>query len=80
MQNYDAMNTFAENVKSVLVRKKMSMRELARKLDMASGNLSKILSCKEGITLERAARIADALEVPLWWLLKNSVKISVSSA
>lgn len=80
MQNYDAMNTFSENVKAVLSRKKMSMRELARKLDMASGNLSKILSCKEGITLERAARIADALEVPLWWLLKNSVKISVGSA
>jgi transcriptional regulator with XRE-family HTH domain len=80
MQNYDAMNTFSENVKAVLTRKKMSMRELARKLDMASGNLSKILSCKEGITLERAARIADALEVPLWWLLKNSVKISVGSA
>lgn len=80
MQNYDAMNTFSENVKAVLSRKKMSMRELARKLDMASGNLSKILSCKEGITLERAARIADALEVPLWSLLKNSVKISVGSA
>ena len=80
MTNCDAMNTFSANVKLVLARKKMSMRELASKLQMDSGNLSRILSCKEGITLERAARIADALETPLWSLLKHSEKISVASA
>lgn len=80
MQKLDAMNTFANNVKLALAEKKISMNELARRLEMDSGNLSRILSCKEGVTLERAERIATALETQLWRLLKNSEKISAASA
>jgi transcriptional regulator with XRE-family HTH domain len=80
MQKLDAMNTFANNVRTALAQRKMSMNELARKLKMDSGNLSKILSCKEGVTLDRAERIAEALDMQLWKLLKNSEKISSASA
>lgn len=80
MARLNAMETFAKNVKSELARQKLSMRELSRRLEMDSGNLSRILSCEEGVTLDRASRIAEALQVELWTLLRNSEKMSLASA
>lgn len=60
-----AMNRLAANVRSILSARGMSQRELAGIAGMYEANLNRILQGKEGVTIERAERIATALGISL---------------
>lgn len=64
------MTTFTDNVWFALEQAEMTVQDLANACGIARPNLSKILHGKEGISIERAERIADALSVELSTLLK----------
>jgi transcriptional regulator with XRE-family HTH domain len=70
----DAMTTFCNNVMSVLSKKGWTIQDLADKCGLDRSNLSKVLRAKEGCTLLRAEKIADALGVPLSTLVDKSAK------
>jgi transcriptional regulator with XRE-family HTH domain len=73
------MSTFSDNVFAALEKRGWTIQQLADACDMDRSNLSKALRGKEGCTLERAKKIADALQVPLSKLVTESRKI-VSTA
>jgi transcriptional regulator with XRE-family HTH domain len=70
----DAMTTFCNNVMALLNKRGWTIQELADKCELDRSNLSKVLRAKEGCTLVRAEKIADALGVPLSLLVDKSAK------
>jgi len=55
------MNEFCEQLKAFIESTGMGMTAAAHAAGIDKGNLSRILNGKEGVTLERAERIATAL-------------------
>ena len=78
MQNYSAMNQFSEQLKAMIEAAGMNMQEAAALIGMDKGNLSKIVNGKEGVTLERAERIANALGGTISVKITKLEKMSVS--
>lgn len=65
----EAAELFRLNVRFQLEKQQRSGSELARSAGIQQANISRILSGREAVTLQRAERIADALETPLIALL-----------
>lgn len=64
-----AAKTFVANVKNRMGELEITGVELARKLKITPTAVYYVLSGKERVTLDRAERIASALETPLASLL-----------
>lgn len=60
-----AMSRFTDNVLAILDDRGTTITWLAAECGISRPNLSKILNGREGVTLERAERIAEALSVEL---------------
>lgn len=78
MTNLSAMEQFTKTIREILESRGLSISAAARLMGMDHGNLSKILNNKEGLTLDRAERIANHLGVTLCIEVKNSEKISAA--
>jgi transcriptional regulator with XRE-family HTH domain len=78
MDNLTAMSTFIENVRNTLAARGLTIQDLANLTGIARPNLSKILSSKENVTLDRAERIANALGISLSDLLREPAVSSVT--
>lgn len=75
-----AMNIFCNNVRAALDANDMTVTALAAATGIDRSNLSRILHGKEGITLDRAGIIAEAIGVSLSDLLSPKFKILKKSA
>lgn len=69
MPQYDPMNTFGDNVKSVLHDREMTQQDLADLIGMNRGQLTAILNGTNDARSRTLKRIADALELPVWDLM-----------
>jgi transcriptional regulator with XRE-family HTH domain len=63
------MQTFVTNVRNCLSERGWTIADLASRMGIERPNLSRILNGREGVTIERAERVAAALEVELSKLL-----------
>jgi len=75
-----SMNLFCKNVRACLEARGMTIQSLADATGIYRSNLSKILHGKEGVTLDRAGVIAEAVGVHLSELLSPTFKIMKKSA
>jgi transcriptional regulator with XRE-family HTH domain len=73
------MNIFSTNVRRHLELQGLSIQELSDACGIARSNLSRILHGHENVTLERAERIAEALEVTLAELVTAPRKAAASA-
>ena len=62
---HTAMKRFIDNVKTIMESRGLTVQEVADSCGMRRPNLSVILNGREGVTLDRAERIAEALDVDL---------------
>jgi transcriptional regulator with XRE-family HTH domain len=67
-------DTFADNLKSVLTRKKITQRELARRSGVHFVTINRILNREMKPSLGMCERLADALELPATKFFRNSGK------
>ena len=67
-----ALEAFRENVTATLTAKGITRTQLADTLGMSRPALSRVLHGHEGISLERAEKIANYLGVPLSELIQVS--------
>ena len=67
----DASELFRTNVAALLREQEHTITEMAETLGLARPSLSRVLSGKEGITLERAQKIAEFLGVTVAELLSE---------
>jgi transcriptional regulator with XRE-family HTH domain len=63
-------------VKSICLRRGMSLSEVAEKMGIARENLNKIIGDKGNPTLETLNKLATALSVELWELFTDSVPVA----
>lgn len=75
MANSNAVKTFRKRVLEVLAAKGMSRSTLAAKLGLHISTVSHMLGGDEGITLDRAERVAMAVGTPLPELLCDKSKV-----
>lgn len=75
MTKLSVMETFAKNIQQVLRNRGWSIQQLADRAQLDRSNLSKVIRGREGCTLEKAVRIAKALEVPLSVLTEDFSEI-----
>lgn len=73
-----AMNQFSEQIKALIAQRGMTLTAAAAVIGIDRGNLSRILNGKEGVTLDRAERIANALGATFCIKVKKSGKISAA--
>ena len=73
------MSIFSGNVRRHLEIRSLSIQDLADSCGIARSNLSRILHGHENVTLERAERIATALDVTLAELVTAPRKAAVSA-
>lgn len=66
---------FRENVKQILDERGMTITEFAEQVGTSRPSMSRILSGEDGVTIDRAERIAIALNLPLRKLLSENRKI-----
>jgi plasmid maintenance system antidote protein VapI len=78
MTKSNAMNDFTTQISDFLKSEGLSITAAARRIGMDHGNLSRILSGQEGVTLERAERIANALGAQLTVQLQKISKIGAA--
>lgn len=78
MTNLEPMDQFSQQLKSLIESSGMTLSAAASVLGMDAGNLSKIVNGKEGVTLERANRIASGLGLTLTVQLKKNRKMIAS--
>jgi transcriptional regulator with XRE-family HTH domain len=78
MQKSSGMNQFAEQIKEWMNREGMTLRAVAAMIGMDHGNLSKILSGQQGVTITRAEEIANRCGFEFCVNLKKSEKIGAS--
>ena len=69
MANSNAVHIFRRRVLEVLANKGISRSGLAAKLGVSIPTVSALLNSDEGITLDRAERVAKAIGTPLHVLL-----------
>ena len=55
--------------------RKLTITKLAEECATSRPGLSRILAAKDGVTLDRADKIANALGIPLRELLSKSLKL-----
>lgn len=60
-----AAERFRAKVRNIMDARGISIADMARAIGSARPGISRILAGKEGVTLDRAERIADYLEVEL---------------
>jgi len=60
-----AADLFRENVRAVMEDRELTITELAVKVGTSRPGMSRILAGYDGVTIDRAERIARALKVPL---------------
>ena len=76
MQDTSAMQRFTDNVARIMTDQGITVTGLASSSGIGRPGLSRILNGHEGITLERAEKIAEALGVELSELIaKEAVPI-----
>lgn len=75
MANSNAVHIFRRRVLEVLAQKGISRSTLAARLGVAIPTVSAMLNSDEGITLDRAERVAKAIGTPLHELLCVKEKI-----
>lgn len=68
-------DSFRRNVARLLVERGMTIQDLALLSGMHRPNISRVLSGKEQVSLDRAGRIAKALHVDLADLISAKSKI-----
>lgn len=78
MRNYNAMNQFSEQLKRIIEDAGLTMQAASVVIGIDKGNLSRIVNGKEGVTLERAERIANALGATISVKITKSKKMSVA--
>ena len=78
MQNYTAMNQFAEQLRTIIDEAGLTMQAASVMIGIDKGNLSRIVNGKEGVTIERAERIANALGATISVKIKKTKKMSVA--
>lgn len=66
-----ASEIFCQNLKDVVEQRHLKISELAKMVGIARPTMSDIINGKENVTLNRAQRIAQAIEVPLTSLLEE---------
>ena len=67
----DLLSTFAENLKYYRIKKKYSQEELAFKANLHRTYISALECKKRNISIENISKIADALEVEPFKLMKK---------
>lgn len=72
--NGSAAELFRANVKRILQSRNLTITQLAHDSHTSRPGLSRILSAKDGVTLERADSIAGALGIPLRELLSENLE------
>ena len=75
-----SMNLFRNNLKKALVAQGMTHQQLADAAGVRRTSISKILSGIEGVSLDRADRLAQAVGIPLSDLISSNFKILKQSA
>lgn len=75
MQQCVAMNNFRNNLRKAIEAAGMTQRDLADASGICYVNISRILGEKEGVTLERAERLANAVGIPLADMISAKFKI-----
>lgn len=75
-----ASELFRKNLVAVLRERGMSQNELAEMIGTSRPAISKIISGVEGVTLDRADRIATALDFTLSELLEEKLRIPVKTS
>lgn len=76
----NASELFRRNVKTVLDERGMTITQLAELTESSRPGLSRVLSGDDGITIERADKIAKALDFTLSELLEEKLRIPVKSS
>lgn len=66
-----ASEIFCQNLKDVVEQRHLKISELAKMVGIARPTMSDIINGKENVTLNRAQRIAQAIDVPLTSLLEE---------
>lgn len=66
--------TFRHNVKAMLDVRDMSQQALADAIGCSRSNISRLLNGDEGVTIERADKIAKAVGMPLSVLLGEKIR------
>lgn len=74
-----AAEIFRVNLRAIMVERGLSIQELANLVGTARPNMSRILSGGEGLSLDRAERMAEALGVPLTTLITSVEKVAQSA-
>jgi len=72
------MENFAQQLRAVIVSRGLTMSAAAGIAGMDTGNFSKVINGKEGLTFERAERIASALGLEIDVRIREKRKISVA--
>lgn len=70
-----SLEAFRENLADEIERREIVLQQMADDLGMSRPGLSRVLHGHDGITIERAERIADYLKIPLTRLLKIREKV-----
>jgi transcriptional regulator with XRE-family HTH domain len=78
MTKSDAMANFAQQLKTIIQDRGMTLSAAAAMAGMDHGNFSKIVNGKENVTLDRAERIANALGVELCIKVREKRKNAVA--
>jgi transcriptional regulator with XRE-family HTH domain len=78
MSESSIMSDFCKQIKRFIEANGMTPCVAAKLAGIDPGNFSRILNGKEGVTLERAERIANALGATLSIKVKKSEKISAA--
>jgi transcriptional regulator with XRE-family HTH domain len=69
-----AAEIFRSNVRIMMRSRGLTITKLAEDAEMSRPGLSRILAAKDGVTLERADSIAEALGIPLRELLSENLE------
>lgn len=70
-----SLEAFRENLADEIERREIVLQTMADELGMSRPGLSRVIHGHDGITIERAERIADYLGVPLTRLLRIREKV-----
>lgn len=77
MQHFDY---FRENIRAAMATRGVSLRELGQRLGTSHSYVAKVLGGDTVPSLDRCEQIANALEVPLAWLISRPQKNAAKSA
>lgn len=73
-RNMSKTQLFVANINSLIEAGDVSISEVARRADVSRAELSRVLNGSQGLTIERAEKIAHAFDVPLDVLLAGPVE------